>query len=327
MLGVGADDRVFATSKLFFAVRARQRAPRSRSARARQRYLHPGWADAADGGARWCASYRPTLFFSVPTVYARLLARRPARRHLRARRAPASRRASGCPPRSTARGGRASAWRSSTASAPPRPSSWCSRAVPAEAARARRATPVPGTEARLLDADGAAGGARAQQGVLWVRTPSQAAGLLAAARATRAGPSTGEWFRTGDVYVRGRRRRTRSTAAARTISSRSRGSGWCRPTWRRSLLRHPAVLDGGVVGREEVSGPGQALRLRGAARGARRMPPALAGRAASGWRRERCRARSGRARSSWCQRAAAHGDGQAPALPAAGSGQRSKSRW
>ena len=53
----------------------------------------------------------------------------------------ASPRASGCPRRSTRRGGPASASRSSTAWARPRPCSWCSRTGRARAARGRRGCP------------------------------------------------------------------------------------------------------------------------------------------------------------------------------------------
>jgi acyl-coenzyme A synthetase/AMP-(fatty) acid ligase len=60
--------------------------------------------------------------------------------------------------------------------------------------------PVPGTEARILDAEGRPV-PDGQEGVLWVRTPSQAAGYWQRLDHSRR-TFVGDWFRTGDVYRR-----------------------------------------------------------------------------------------------------------------------------
>jgi acyl-coenzyme A synthetase/AMP-(fatty) acid ligase len=61
--------------------------------------------------------------------------------------------------------------------------------------------PVPGTEARLLDEEGRAV-KEGERGVLWVRTPSAAAGYWQRPADTRRA-FEGEWFRMGDVYYVG----------------------------------------------------------------------------------------------------------------------------
>src|SRR6266852_1991422 len=71
VLGVTAADRIFATSKLFFAYALGNALLIPLHARA-PTYLHPGWPDPA-AVAAVMREIRPTLFFSVPTVYARLL--------------------------------------------------------------------------------------------------------------------------------------------------------------------------------------------------------------------------------------------------------------
>ncbi len=71
VLAAGSGDRVFATSKLFFAYALGNALLIPLAARA-STYLCPDWPDAAAvaGAVR---AYRPTLFFSVPTFYSRLL--------------------------------------------------------------------------------------------------------------------------------------------------------------------------------------------------------------------------------------------------------------
>src|SRR2546426_12357035 len=71
VLAIGAEDRVFATSKLFFAYALGNALALPLFARA-SCYLHPAWAEAPVV-LQVLRDYRPTLFFSVPTVYARLL--------------------------------------------------------------------------------------------------------------------------------------------------------------------------------------------------------------------------------------------------------------
>ncbi len=71
VLGVARGDRVFATSKLFFPYALGNALVIPLLARA-SAYLHPAWPDPASVAAVM-QSYRPTLFFSVPTFYAALL--------------------------------------------------------------------------------------------------------------------------------------------------------------------------------------------------------------------------------------------------------------
>ncbi|HWN04289.1 MAG TPA: AMP-binding protein, partial [Candidatus Dormibacteraeota bacterium] len=111
--------------------------------------------------------------------------------------------------------------------------------------------PVPGTEARILDAEGRPV-PDGQEGVLWVRTPSQAAGYwqrLAHSRRT----FVGDWFRTGDVY---RREADGGHIHCGREDDFFKVAGqWVAPAEIESvLLRHPGVLDSGVVGAEEAGG-------------------------------------------------------------------------
>src|SRR5437867_2391386 len=71
VLAIGPHDRVFATSKLFFAYALGNALALPLFARG-SCYLHPAWAEAPVV-LQVLRDYRPTLFFSVPTVYARLL--------------------------------------------------------------------------------------------------------------------------------------------------------------------------------------------------------------------------------------------------------------
>src|SRR5262249_40307191 len=76
-IGVGAEDRVLSTSKLFFAYGLEHGllAPLSLGATA---VLHPGWPDV-DAIIELVERHRPAAFFSVPTVFRRLLAEPPER--------------------------------------------------------------------------------------------------------------------------------------------------------------------------------------------------------------------------------------------------------
>ena len=71
VLGIGAGDRVFATSRLSFSY-ALGNAFLIPLASGATVYLHPAWPEPA-GVAALLRSFRPTVFFSVPTFYSRLL--------------------------------------------------------------------------------------------------------------------------------------------------------------------------------------------------------------------------------------------------------------
>jgi len=196
------------------------------------------------------AAYRPTLFFSVPTFYARLL-----RSDL---------------PRDTF-----SSVRQCVSAGERLPAeifqAWAERfgveildgmgatetvfMVLSNRPRYGRAgsagTPVPGTEARLLNADGQAV-RDSEQGVLWVRTPSAAFGYWRRLDESRRA-FVGEWFRTGDVYYRDA---DGFYVHCGRDDDRFKVAGlWVIPAEvEASALRHPGVLEAAVVGAEAVSG-------------------------------------------------------------------------
>ncbi len=248
VLDVSQRDRVFATSKLFFAYALGNALLIPLFCRA-SAYLHPGWPDA-DAVREVMGAHRPTLFFSVPTFYSRLL---------RAELPPDTfRSVRYC----VSAGERLpaeiyGAWRErfgveildgigatetvfmvlSNRPGASRPGS--------------SGIPVAGTEARILDADGAPA-AQGQPGVLWVKTPSLAAGYWKRLDHSRR-TFVGKWFRTGDVYHRdadgfyyhGGREDDFFKVAGQ----------WVAPAEVEAvLLRHPAVLEAGVVGAEESGG-------------------------------------------------------------------------
>ena len=248
VLGVTAADRIFATSKLFFAYALGNALLIPLRARATT-YLHPGWPDPA-AIAAVMREVRPTLFFSVPTVYARLLhADLPAETFGSARLCVSA--GERLPPEIYA------AWRERfgveilegigatetifmvLANRPGR-----SRA-------GSSGEPVPGTEARILDAEGRPV-PEGEEGVLWVRTPSQAAGYWQRLDHSRR-TFVGDWFRTGDVY---RREADGGHVHCGREDDFFKVAGqWVAPAAIESvLLRHPGVLDGGVVGAEAGGG-------------------------------------------------------------------------
>jgi acyl-coenzyme A synthetase/AMP-(fatty) acid ligase len=190
-------DRAFATSKLFFAY-ALGNALLIPLYVGAPTYLDPAWPEPARV-LRVLQTFEPTLFFSVPTFYGRLLRADLPADAFRSARACVSA-GERLPPELYF------AWRkrfgvelldgfgaSETifmvlANRPGR-----SRAGSA-------GQPVPGTEARLLDAEGRAA-ADGEPGVLHVRTPSSCTAYWNRIDVTRRA-FAGEWFRTGDVLTR-----------------------------------------------------------------------------------------------------------------------------
>jgi acyl-coenzyme A synthetase/AMP-(fatty) acid ligase len=122
---------------------------------------------------------------------------------------------------------------------------------PGESRPSSSGTPVPGTDVRLLDAEGhdVADGV---EGVLHVRTPS-ASPFYWRRQAESRRAFVGEWLCTGDVYVRGAdgffQHRGRQ-------DDRFKVAGlWVSPADVESaLLGHPDVADAGVVGAPEGGG-------------------------------------------------------------------------
>ena len=248
VLGIGPGDRVFATSKLFFAYALGNALVLPLSARA-SGFLHPAWADASIV-LEVLTSYRPTLYFSVPTVYARLL-----RTDLPADAFRSVRLCVSAGERLPAEVYHA----------------WKDRFgveildgigatetvfmfVSNRAGKCRAGstgTPVDGTEIKLLDAAGAPV-ADGEQGVLWAKTPSTAAGYWKRLDHSRR-TFVGDWFRTGDVYVRDAD--GFYTHCGREDDFFKVAGQWVVPgDVEAALMRHPAVLEAGVVGAAEASG-------------------------------------------------------------------------
>jgi len=230
VLGVTPEDRIFATSKLFFAYALGNALLIPLFTRAVS-YLHPDWPDPA-GIVQVMREFRPTLFFSVPTVYARLLrAELPAEIYVAWRARFGVEILDGIGATETVfmvllnRPGRS------------RPGS--------------SGEPVPGTEAQIRDGQGRPL-AEGEEGVLWVRTPSQAAAYWKRLDHSRR-TFVGDWFRTGDVY---RRNADGGHVHCGREDDFFKVAGqWVAPAEVESVLfRHPGVLDAGVVGAPEAGG-------------------------------------------------------------------------
>jgi len=248
VLAANARDRVFATSRLTFAY-ALGNALLIPLYVGAQTYLQPGAPDPA-AVARVLAGFRPTLFFSVPTFYARLLRSDVPDDAFRSVRCAVS-----------------------AGERLPAELYWAFRDRfdveildgmgatetvymvlsnrPGQSRAGSSGTPVPGTEARLLDASGRAA-PDGVEGVLHVRGPSVSPGYWGHAEQSRATFDHG-WFRTGDVYVRDAdgfyEHRGRE-------DDRFKVAGlWVSPgDVEAALLAHPDVGDAAVVGVTEEGG-------------------------------------------------------------------------
>ena len=198
VLGLVAGDKVFNTSKLFFAY-ALENGLLGPLALGATAILHPDWADV-DQIQLLVARHRPTAVFSVPTFYRRLLAlpeeRMAAFRDVRhyvsaGERLPAP---------------LLQAWRKATGreilSAYGMSETFCvAMATPPGAAGARRSgKPLNGVDVRLLAEDGREAGT-GEPGVLWIRHPALSTGYANRPEATREQFRDG-WFCTKDVFVR-----------------------------------------------------------------------------------------------------------------------------
>src|SRR6266850_976383 len=242
VLRVSDGDRVLATSKLFFAY-ALGNALLIPCYAGATTWLDPAWPDA-DSVRRAVAAFKPTLFFSVPTFYGRLLrAGLPADafRSVRAcvsagERLPAE---------------LYEAWRARFG-VEILDGLGASETIfmvlsnrPGKSRAGSAGVPVPGTEARLLDTEGRAV-ATGEPGVLYVRTPSASPGYWNRLDLSRRA-FQGEWFRTGDVM-------TRDTDgfyhhAGRDDELFKVAGQWVAPSdVEAALLAHPDVADAGVVG-------------------------------------------------------------------------------
>ena len=248
VLGAGPSDRVLMTSKLFFAYALGNALLIPLFVGART-FLDARWAEPAmvTDNVR---AFRPTLFFSVPTFYARLL-------HAEL-------------PRDTFQSVRACV--SAGERLPPEVyAGWRERFGveildglgatetifmvlsnrPGRSRAGATGTPVPGTAVRLLDATGQ-DVADDTPGVLHLRTPSASPAYWNRLDRSRS-TFLGEWFRTGDVLTRdgdgfyhhmGREDDLFKVAGM-----------WVTPGDVESvLLSHPAVEEAAVVGARDAGG-------------------------------------------------------------------------
>jgi benzoate-CoA ligase family protein len=248
VLGVGPEDRVFSTSKLFFAYALGNALAIPLFARG-SAYLHHAWAEPAMVHGV-LAGYRPTLFFSVPTVYARLLhsdvpadAFRSVRQCVSAgEKLPAE---------------IYHAW-SERFGVEILDAIGATETIfmfvtnrPGQSRAGCSGTPSPGVEVRLLDAQGQPV-PDGTQGVLWVKTPSAATGYWKRLDHSRR-TFVGDWFKTGDVYLRDAD--GFYTHCGREDDFFKVAGQWVMPAEVEAvMLKHPAVLEAGVVGAEEASG-------------------------------------------------------------------------
>ncbi len=198
VLGLGPGDKVFNTSKLFFAY-ALENGLLGPLALGATAILHPDWADIGEVQAI-IARHRPAAMFSVPTFYRRLLGmpegKLAAFREVRTYVAAGERL-----PAPVLEG-----WRKATGreilSAYGMSETFCvAMATPPGAASAQRSgKPLNGVEVRLLAEDGRETGTD-EPGVLWIRHPALSSGYANRPEATRQQFQDG-WFCTKDVFVR-----------------------------------------------------------------------------------------------------------------------------
>jgi acyl-coenzyme A synthetase/AMP-(fatty) acid ligase len=248
VLQASEQDRAFATSKLFFAY-ALGNALLIPLYLGACTYLDPAWPEP-ESVLQTLRAFQPTLFFSVPTFYGRLLrAELPADafRSVRACVSAGER----LPPELYF------AWRKrfgveildGLGATETIFMVLANRPGKSRAGSAGQA--VPGTEVRLLDAKGRAA-AEGAPGVLQVRTPSACSGYWNRLDVSRQA-FVGEWFQTGDVltrdaegfYYHDGRDDERFKVAGQ----------WVTPADVEAVLRaHPDVVEAGVVGAVTTGG-------------------------------------------------------------------------
>jgi benzoate-CoA ligase family protein len=242
VLGADERDRVFATSKLFFAYALGNALLIPLYVGART-YLQAAWPDPVTVRGV-LERFAPTLFFSVPTFYGHLLRADLPRDAFRSVRACVS-----AGERLPAEVYEAWRERFGVEILDGLGTSETIFMVLANAPGKSRAgsagTPVPGSEVRLLDADDRPV-PDGEPGVLHVRTPSASPGYWNRLDVSRR-TFIGEWFRTGDVLTRDG---DGFYHHASREDDRFKVAGmWVTPTdVEAALLAHPAVAEAGVVG-------------------------------------------------------------------------------
>jgi benzoate-CoA ligase family protein len=248
VLGATRDDRIFATSKLFFAyaLGTALAIPLCVGARA---FLHPAWPDVRVV-LDVLRDFQPTLFFSVPTFYARLL-----RAELPRDAFASVRHAVSAGERLPAEVYSEFAERFGVAILDGLGATETIYMVLSNRPGACRAgsagVPVPGTEVRLLD-DASRPVPDGEPGVLHVRTPSASREYWNRAEASARAFANG-WFKTSDVCRRDADGFYFHVGRADDLFKVA--GMWVAPADVEGvLLAHPDVADAGVVGIEERGG-------------------------------------------------------------------------
>lgn len=197
-LGIVAGERVFTTSKFFFAY-GLEHALLAPLAMGISSILSADWPDA-EAVIGIVERHRPVAMFSVPTIYRRLLAE------------PAQRLAALRPVRRFVAGGErlspqlVAQWRSAVGGellnlyGMSEGFCACMMTPPGTSDGLRTGKPFPIAEVRLLDAQGAEP-APGEPGVLWLRHPAQASGYANLPEQTRSQFRDG-WFCSRDLFVR-----------------------------------------------------------------------------------------------------------------------------
>jgi 3-hydroxybenzoate/4-hydroxybenzoate---CoA ligase len=198
-LGIAPGDRVFATSKLFFAYGLEHGllAPLALGATA---VLCPDWPDA-DTAAAIVAKHRPKALFGVPTVYRRLLAGTSEQlaalssvKYFIAGGERLSRQLVNQWERATKGGELLSLYGMSETFCV------CMLTAPGTSDGLRAGEPMPGVEVRLVDAGGNLS-PDGEPGILWVKHPALAAGYVNLVEKTAEQFRDG-WFCTRDMFMR-----------------------------------------------------------------------------------------------------------------------------
>jgi 4-hydroxybenzoate-CoA ligase/benzoate-CoA ligase len=248
VLAAGEGDRVLATSKLFFAYALGNALLIPLFVGART-LLDRRWAEPAIV-AETMRAFRPTLFFSVPTFYARMLRADLPRDLFRSVRACVSA-GERLPPEIY------TAWRHRF-TVEILDGFGATETIfmvlsnrPGQSRAGTTGTPVPPTVARLLDAEGREVPAGAP-GALHVRTPSASPAYWNRVDQSRR-TFVGDWLRTGDIMTRDADGSFRHVGREDDLFKVA--GMWVTPAEVEAvLLTHPAVAEAAVVGAREAGG-------------------------------------------------------------------------
>ncbi len=248
VLGMTAEDRVLATSRLFFAY-ALGSALLTPFFLGASTVLDPAWPEPASL-VQALGRFGPTIVFSVPTFFARLLRAAPSREAFRSLRFAVSAGERLPADLYLAYRERLGVEILDGIGATETVFMLISNR-PGQSRPGSTGLPVPGTEVRLIGAGGREV-ADGEEGVLHVRTGSASPAYWNRLDRSRA-TFVGEWFRTGDVYRRdadgfyyhcGREDDFFKVAGL-----------WVSPAEVEAvLLSHPGVAEAGVVGSEDATG-------------------------------------------------------------------------